>query len=430
LLIGVGIFPAKWSRMRQRFNVISPLEYLKVRYNLPAQQLLGWSGAFLKIFDVGAKWTASAILLHAFAGVPFLWGVLLTGGVTVVYSVMGGLWADALTDLSQFVIQLIAGISMLVAVLIRLGGVSSLWRMWKLLPPDHLKPFHGDYTVVFAATYFFVNMLSYNGGSWSLAQRFLASATPEDARRSSLLSGFLYLVWPPILFFPMWAAPIIFPHLQDPSESYALLTKTLLPSGLIGLVLAGLFAHTMAMTSSDANAVSAVIVRDILPVLRGRRTKLLESRQLLMGRIVTFSFLVLSMVLALFASHFGGVIGIVILWYGALSGPIAIPILLGMLLPFRRSGSSAAIGCWIAGALTFGSLKLFPLEDWLALSPRFTNAFTVGAPMFAALITYIVIGFLAPAPYTKTTALLTALDSEVEDTPYRFDKQFQETLNS
>ena len=96
----------------------------------------------------------------------------------------------------------------------------------------------------------------------------------------------------------------------------------------------------MAMTSSDANAVSAVIVRDILPVLRGRRTKLLESRQLLMGRIVTFSFLVLSMVLALFASHFGGVIGIVILWYGALSGPIAIPILLGMLLPFRRSGSA------------------------------------------------------------------------------------------
>ena len=58
-----------------------------------------------------------------------MWGVLLTGGVTVVYSVMGGLWADALTDLSQFIIQLIAGIAMLVAVLHRLGGVSSLWSM-------------------------------------------------------------------------------------------------------------------------------------------------------------------------------------------------------------------------------------------------------------------------------------------------------------
>jgi SSS family solute:Na+ symporter len=329
---------------------------------------------------------------------------------------MGGLWADAVTDMSQFVIQLVAGISMLVAVLIKLGGVNSLWRMWKLLPPDHLKPFHGDYTVVFAATYFFVNMLSYNGGSWSLAQRFLASATPADARRSSLLSALLYLLWPPVLFFPMWAAPLIFPHLQDPSESYALLAKELLPSSLIGLVLAGLFAHTMAMTSSDANAVSAVIVRDILPVLRGGRAKLLDSQQLRLGRVVTFSFLALSMVLALFASHFGGVIGIVILWYGALSGPIAIPILLGMLLPFRRSGSAAAIGCWVAGAVTFGIFKLFPPQDSLALSPRFTNAFTVGAPMLAALVTYIAVGLIAPVPRADTTDLLIALDSDVEET--------------
>ena len=38
-----------------------------------------------------------------------------------------------------------------------------------------------------------------------------------------------------------------------------------MPAGLVGLVLAGLFAHSMAMTSSDANAVSAVVVRDIVP---------------------------------------------------------------------------------------------------------------------------------------------------------------------
>jgi SSS family solute:Na+ symporter len=421
LLIGSRVFPAKWARMRQHLNVISPLEYLKVRYDLPTQQLLGWSGALLKIFDVGAKWSASAILLHAFAGVPFLWGVLLTGGVTVVYSVMGGLWADALTDLSQFVIQLVAGIAMLVAVLHRLGGVSSIWRMWKYLPASHVKPFHGDYTVAFAAMYFFVNFFSYNGGTWSLAQRFLAASTGNDARKSALLSSALYLVWPPILFFPMWAAPLIFPHLADPSESYALLTKTLLPSGLIGLVLAGLFAHTMAMTSSDANAVSAVIVRDIVPVLRGGRVRLRDKTQLLLGRVTTFCFLLLSMVLALFASHFGGVIGMVILWYGALVGPIAIPMLLGMLLPFRRSGPAAAIACWIAGAATFGALKLFPHVHWLGLEPRFENALTVGAPMLVSLLTYVVVGLAAPSRQPASLAFLMALHTERPSPPSTSD---------
>jgi solute:Na+ symporter, SSS family len=341
--------------------------------------------------------------------------VLLTGGVTVVYSVMGGLWADALTDLSQFLIQLIAGVAMLVAVLHRLGGVSALWRIWGYLDPSHLKPFHGDYGVAFAGTYFFVNLLSYNGGTWSLAQRFIAAPTGKDARKSALLSAALYLVWPPVLFFPMWAAPIIFPHLADPSESYALLTKTLLPSGLIGLVLAGLFAHTMAMTSSDANAVAAVIVRDIVPVLRGRRAKLKDATQLLLGRFTTFSFLSLSMVLALFASHFGGVIGIVILWYGALVGPIAIPMLLGLLLPFRRCGPAAAIASWMAGAVVFGLLKAVPYDRWPGFAHNYDNALAVGAPMLASLLTYLTIGLMAPSRRVASYQFL--LDLQTERSP-------------
>lgn len=410
LVVGAKIFPPKWARLREYLGVISPLEYIKLRYNLPMQQLLGWSGVLLKVFDVGAKWSASAILLHAFAGVPFLWGVLLTGGVTLVYSVMGGLWADALTDLSQFVIQLVAGLAMLVAVLHRLGGISSLWTMWSSLPSQNLKPFHGDYTVVFACVYFFVNLLSYNGGTWSLAQRFLAASTGKDARKSALLSAALFAFWPPILFFPMWAAPVIFPHLSDPSESYALLTKTLLPAPLIGLVLAGLFAHTMAMTSSDANAIAAVVVRDILPVLRGRRPVWKDQQQLFFGRVATFCFLAASMVLALFSSHFGGVIGMVILWYGALIGPMALPMLLGLLAPFRRSGASAAIACWASGIATFACLKLSPTAQWV--EARYQNALMVGAPLLVSMVVYLVGGWIRPSVNVGAEELLSALAAE------------------
>jgi solute:Na+ symporter, SSS family len=412
LLVGSRIFAAKWARMRQQLDVISPLEYLAIRYDLPTQQLLGWSGALLKIFDVAAKWSASAILLRAFANVPILWGVLLTGGVTLVYSVIGGLWADALTDLSQFIIQLIAGIAMLVAVLHRLGGVSALWGIWRYLPRDHVQPFHGDYTVVFAGAYFFVNLLSYNGGTWSLAQRFIAASTGKDARKAALLSAFLYLVWPPILFFPMWAAPLIFPNLADPSESYALLTRALLPSGLIGLVLAGLFAHTMAMTSSDANAISAVIVRDIVPVLRKSKMRPSDQAQLLLGRIATFCFLSLSMGLALVASRFGGVIGLLILWYGALVGPIAIPMLLGLLLPFGRSGPAAAIAGWMTGAVAFGALKVLPPERWLHSYHHYANAVMVGAPMLVSFLSYIGFGLFAPSRRPESQAFLLALHPE------------------
>ncbi len=58
---------------------------------MATEQLLAWSGALLKIFDVAAKWTASAILLNVFAGVPMVWGILLVGGVTMIYSTIGGI---------------------------------------------------------------------------------------------------------------------------------------------------------------------------------------------------------------------------------------------------------------------------------------------------------------------------------------------------
>jgi SSS family solute:Na+ symporter len=412
LLMGSSIFPPRWSRLRQRLGVISPLEYLLIRYDLPTQQLLAWSGALLKIFDVGAKWTAAAILLQVFANVPLMWGVLLTGGVTVIYSVVGGLWADALTDLSQFIIQIIAGVVMLVAVFGKLGGVSALWTIWHRLPPSHSHAFTGQYTLPFALIYLMVNTLSYNGGTWSLAQRFIATPTGSAARKAALLSSGLYLIWPPVLFFPMWAAPLLLPHLPDPSQSYALLVGRLLPSGLVGLVLAGLFAHTMAMTSSDANATSAVVVRDILPALRGSRSSPSDKSQLFSGRICTFVFLALSMMIALTADHFGGVVGLLILWYGALIGPIAMPMLLGMLGAFRRSGPAAAISSWVGGAVAFGLIKFIFAARIAQTHGDLTTTLIVGGPILVSLATYIGVALVWPSANGRSNELLQLISSE------------------
>jgi SSS family solute:Na+ symporter len=412
LVVGSRIFAPRWALMRQRFHVISPLEYLVARYNLTTQQALAWSGAALKVFDVGAKWTASAILLHAFAGVPVVWGVLLTGGVTLVYSVVGGLWADALTDLSQFLIQLVAGMAMLIAVLHKLGGVSALWTIWGKLPPSHHHPFTGHYTLLFALAYMMINFLSYNGGTWNLAQRFIASPSPQQARKSALLSASLYLVWPLVLLFPMWASPLIFPGLEHPAESYAMLTTTLLPPGLVGLVLAGLFAHTMAMTSSDANAISAVVVRDIVPAMRKSRLRPSDKAQLLIGRVCTFCFLAASMGIALMSDHFGGIIGLLVLWYGALVGPIAVPMLLGMLWPFRRSGPLAALLSWLLGALTFGAMKIWSPESWLPQGSHLADAVTVGAPVALAILVYVGVGLVFPYNKPAAEEFLKALDAE------------------
>jgi SSS family solute:Na+ symporter len=413
LLIGYRIFPPRWARLRQRTGMISPLEFLVVRYNLPTQQVLAWSGVLLKIFDIGAKWTATAILLHVFASVPLVYGVLLTGGVTLIYAVVGGLWANVLTDFSQFSIQLIAGFSMLIAVLSHLGGVSGVWTVWSRLPPSHAQPFVAPYTPLFAAVFLLINTLSYNGGTWNLAQRFIAAPTGKSAEKAALLSAALYLVWPLVLFFPVWVAPVLLPHIADPSESYAMMARLLLPSGLVGLVMGGLFASTMAMTSSDANAISAVVVRDILPALRADRRRISGSAQLLAGRICTFVFLVLSMVIAIYADDFGGVLGLIILWFAALLGPIAIPMLLGMLLPFRRCGSAAALSGWTAGILTFMLIRFVFLDKIASFTGDMAMAITVGGPVVVTLVLYIAVGLFTRKIKPAVDELLKSINRDL-----------------
>ena len=407
LLIGCSVFATRWVRLRVHTGMISPLEYLTARYGYRTKLCLACSGSLLKIFDVGAKWTASALLLQMFAHVELHWGVLLVGGVTLVYSVAGGLWADAATDLSQFVIQLISGISMFVVVLRQLGGASAITGMWWRLPPSHRQPFHGRFTVGFALTYLLINLLSYNGGTWSLAQRFMAAPDPTSARRSALLSAALYLVWPLVLFYPMWAAPLLLPGLAHPQDSYAMLAQTLLPAGLVGLVLAGLFAHSMAMTSSDANAVSAVIVRDIAPSLLPAHVLSTDQKQLLAGRVCTFCFLAGSMVIAMLSNHMGGVLGLILLWYGALVGPVAVPMLLGMLPVFERCGAQAAVFSWLSGIVTFAVLHF--------VAPASLDTQTgslmisIGAPVIVSLTVYLLTGLLRPAHDPTAAALLQTL---------------------
>lgn len=383
VMISAKVFPVFWVRLRKRFKIQSPLEFLETRYNLATQQLMAWSGVILKLFDIGAKWAAIAILLNVFTGISLTWGILISGGISLLYITFGGLWAVIITDFAQFIVQIIAGLVMFVVVVQKLGGLDSIFTVWDQLPEGNAQAFNDPYTVGFALAFLFINFLSYNGGQWNLATRYISSPTEQQASKAAWLSGALYLVWPLILFFPMWAAPVLLPDMEDPTQSYGILTMELLPIGLIGLVIASLFANTMSMTSSDINTISAVISRDILPAVNKKFRK--EATSLTTARITTFLFTLGTIVIALQFERFGGVLGLIISWFGALVGPIAIPMLFGLIPWFKSCGPKAAIGSILVGLLAFVITKNVELNS-LALE--------VSLPVLSSAITYILIGFL------------------------------------
>ncbi|MDF9871822.1 sodium:solute symporter family protein [[Kitasatospora] papulosa] len=410
--IGAKLFAPRLNRLRSRLHVASPLEYLKNRYNIPTQQALAWSGLLLKIVDVGAKWAAIATLLSVFTGITLTQGIFITGAITAVYCTVGGLWADALTELGQFIIQLFAGLAMLFIAMSKLGGFSSLWTVWDKLPEGHTSPTAGPYTVTFLLAYLFIKTFEYNGGMWNQAQRYMATDSPRSATRSARLSAVLWLVWPTVLFFPMWVAPLLVEAKKpDASDSYALMTEQLLPHGLLGLVVVGFFSHTMAMCSSDANAISAVFTRDIAPVLSKSARTWSDRSGLLAARLSTLAFLGLSMALAtqINSPTFKDIISVVIKWVAGLMGPIAIPFMLGLLRRFRRSGPTAALTSWAAGLLAF-YLTNYNFDG--SVKTDVALQYQVALPLAISLVLYVAIGFIKPEDTPERDALIEQINAD------------------
>lgn len=395
MIVGAYTIVPRWPRLRRALGIQSPTEYLKTRYNLPAQVIVSVSGVVVKVLDVGAKWASIGILLHGFTGMPIWIGIIVSSLIALVYMTIGGLLADLLTDFAQFVVQILAGIGLFVGTLVHLNnlGLTMGGALAKLGEAGNLRVFNegpGQGSALWTVFYIITIFLSYNGGTWNLAQRFISTTDDAQAKKSAIFSAILYLVWPLILFFPMFVAPII-PGLEGMSQAdaeanlYSMLTMKFLPNGMIGLVLASMFANTITMCNSDMNVVSAVISRDILPIFKPDLLKRPDKIQLRNARLTTIGFTAITILIALFRDQMGGITGLIITWFAALLGPTAIPLLCGLFKRFRYCDSTAAILSILAGFAVF-------IANQLGL--KIHGDISIILPTIVAFAVFIIVGLI------------------------------------
>ena len=118
-------------------------------------------------------------------------------------------------------------------------------------------------------------MTSVGYNTAAMAQRYFSVEDERAARKVALLCFSLFLVGAFIWFVPPLAMRVlhpdltaIWPGLSNPHESsYALAALTLLPTGLVGIMLAAMFSATMSSLSGVLNLHASIISRDIVPTL-------------------------------------------------------------------------------------------------------------------------------------------------------------------
>lgn len=122
-------------------------------------------------------------------------------------------------------------------------------------------------------------------------------------------------------------------------------------------------------------------------------------------------FLGLSMAVAtqVDSPTFKDIITVVIKWVAGLMGPIAIPMMLGLLRPFRRSGPTAALTSWATGLLAFWLVN-YPV-NW-SVDGGGPLQYQVSVPSAASLVLYIVIGFVKPEDMPERLAVIERVNTD------------------
>lgn len=359
MIAGAYLWAPRWTRLK----VITPCQYLEERFSNPIRQLIAWSGIGVKFVDEGAKLYSLAKVINACTGLPLRPVIVASTSVTLLYLLMGGVWAELWSDFIQFVVQYGITVALVPVVLLAVGG----WvKMWRDPRTPALQIFSTKFPLSRLAVFLVVITLSYNGGTWGLAQRFYSMGKAAEAKKAAILSAFLYLLYPVLLYIPVWAAPILVGEIADPEMAYIVVAQQQLPNmapGLLGLLVAGMFAATMSMVNSDISALAAVFTKDIYQ--RTLDPKAPERRLLRVGYLVTLVFGVLTVVAAFETESLGGAFKAMMDWYAAVLGPVSIPLLLGMVV--KRTTWRGALASWIGGFVTFVVFKYWA-TDAIALA--------------------------------------------------------------
>ena len=180
------------------------------------------------------------------------------------YTYLGGLRAVVRTDVAQFVLLLGGGLVTVFLAIKALGGWPELWSQTGQLMHLHLPRDHEalPWTALFG-----MNLLNLNywGVNQVILQRALAAKDLRQAQIGLLVGGAVKYVMALIVIVPGIALAGILRDdpLEDPDQAYLTLVKTLLPVGLRGLVLCGLFASLMSTVDSIYNSVSTMWSVDI-----------------------------------------------------------------------------------------------------------------------------------------------------------------------
>ncbi len=361
-LVIIALF---FARAFYRLNLLTIGDFYRHRYNKPVEiatsicivlSYLGW---------VSAQLTALGLVFHTLSGgaIPLAWGIVLGTGIVLLYTLFGGMWSVAYTDVLQSVI-IVAG---LIYLAVLLGGAAGgfdrvvahaaeagKFEFWPKLEAKEI--------LAFVAAFLTAALGSIP--QQDVFQRVTAAKDADTAVRGTLLGGLIYFCMAFVPIYLAYCALLIDPKMVEPllkgenNESQHILpnliaghTPLFAQVMFFGALLSAIMSSASAAMLAPSTLFTENVIRPFVPHMGDRQL-------LLIMRLVLIIFGLGVMVFALLSD--ASIYQMVQNAYKVTLVSAFVPLVMG--LYWKRSTVDGALMAVVLGLATWTLMEIFAPE--------------------------------------------------------------------
>ena len=294
-----------------RSGVFTMPEFLEKRFDARSRWVLSiFSIVAYVLTKISVTIYAGGVVVSALLGIDFWTGAIATVVLTGIYTVLGGMRAVVYTETLQAIL-LVVGAAMLTFIgLEKVGGWSSMqetlgaeyFNMWRpTTDPDFPWPSLFITSTIVGIWYWCTDQY--------IVQRTLTARNIKEGRRGTIFGALLKLL--PVFLFLIPGIIALTLKLrgelewENPDEAFPVLMSNLLPSGLRGLVAAGLLAALMSSLASVFNSCSTLFTVDVYKKLRPNTP---EKKLVRTGQIATVFVVIIGIIWIPIMANISGVL--------------------------------------------------------------------------------------------------------------------------
>lgn len=259
------ILGKKFAIIARKYQAITLIDFLRERYQSKIVVIVSAISIILFLFaSMAAQWIGGARLIESLTGLNYSTALFIFAGAVLIYVIIGGFRAVALTDAVQGSVMVIGTVILLVATVIAGGGISNIMSDLVAENPNLVSPYGADrsLTPLYVSTFWILIGIGVIG----LPQIAVRAMSYKNSKgmHTAIIIGTIALAT--VMFgmhlIGVLARPVL-PGVEIGDKVMPLLTLKVLPPYLAGIVLAAPMAAIMSTVNALLILVSSTVVKDI-----------------------------------------------------------------------------------------------------------------------------------------------------------------------